>query len=615
MQPVRQKDYAMIKVSDYIVKRLVEYGVRHVFMITGGGAMHLNDSVGACSELTYICNHHEQASAIGAEGYSRVSGKIGVSVVTSGPGGTNTLTGVIGQWLDSVPALYISGQVKRETTIESCRELGLRQLGDQEINIVDIVRPVTKFAAIISRPEDTRHLLEKALYLAAAGRPGPVWLDVPLDVQGAMVDEESMQGFDSAEYESPRPDTASPWVEKLRGLLAAAQRPVFIAGQGIGIAEGRKTFLKVIEHFDIPVVTTFSGVDLIPSDHPLYMGRIGTIGNRSGNFTLQNADLIISVGSRNNIRQVSYGWSTFARCAIKVIVDIDRAELEKPTVKPDLAICTDAAMFLDELDKLGASIRLPDWSDWGKWCRERKNKYPPVLPEHRSAKGLVNPYNFVDELTGQLKDDAIVVAGNGTACVILFQAGQVKAGQRFFWNSGCASMGYDLPAAIGACFASNGRDVVCLAGDGSLQMNIQELQTVAHHQLPIKLFVLSNNGYISIRQTQDAFFNGRHAGCDDKSGVSFPDVTKLAYAYGIQSAVIDKNENIEASIAAVLAMPGPVICDVRLTPDYRFEPKLSSEKKPDGRIVSKPLEDMFPFLGREEFRTNMIIPEVDNSCK
>lgn len=601
----------MIKVSDYIVKRLVEYGVKHVFMITGGGAMHLNDSVGACSELTYICNHHEQASAIGAEGYSRVSGKIGVSVVTSGPGGTNTLTGVIGQWLDSVPALYISGQVKRETTIESCREIGLRQLGDQEINIVDIVRPVTKFAAIISRPEDTRHLLEKALYLAADGRPGPVWLDVPLDVQGAMVDEESMQGFNSAEYELPRPETASPWVEKLRGLLAAAQRPVFIAGQGIGIAEGRKTFLTVIEHLGIPVVTTFSGVDLLPSDHPLYMGRIGTIGNRSGNFTLQNADLIISVGSRNNIRQVSYGWSTFARCATKVIVDIDRAELEKPTVKPDLAICSDAAMFLDELDKLGASIQHPDWSGWAKWCRERKVRYPAVLPEHRSAKGLANPYNFVDELTGQLGNDAIVVAGNGTACVVLFQAGRVKAGQRFFWNSGCASMGYDLPAAIGACFASNGRDVVCLAGDGSLQMNIQELQTVAHHRLPIKLFVLSNNGYISIRQTQDAFFNGRYAGCDAKSGVSFPDVTKLAYAYGIQSAVIDSNENIPESIAKVLAMPGPVICDVRLTPDYRFEPKLSSEKKPDGRIISKPLEDMFPFLDREEFRNNMIIPELN----
>lgn len=600
----------MIKVSDYIVKRLVDYGVRHVFMITGGGAMHLNDSVGASPDLTYICNHHEQASAIGAEGYSRVSGKIGVSVVTSGPGGTNTLTGVIGQWLDSVPALYISGQVKRETTIESCREIGLRQLGDQEINIVDIVRPVTKFAAIVSRAEDTRYLLEKALYLATSGRPGPVWLDVPLDVQGAMVDEEAMRGYEPAEN-APPPETAPPWVEKLRDLLVTSQRPVFIAGQGIGIAGGRDKFFAVIELLGIPVVTTFSGVDLLPSDHSQYMGRIGTIGNRSGNFTLQNADLIISVGSRNNIRQVSYGWNTFARGATKVIVDIDRAELEKPTVRPDLAICSDAAMFLDDLEELAASIKLPDWTGWVEWCRERKARYPAVLAEHRAAKGLVNPYNFVDVLTGQLGNDAIVVAGNGTACVVLFQAAKVKAGQRFFWNSGCASMGYDLPAAIGACFAANGRDVICIAGDGSLQMNIQELQTVAHHQLPLKLFVLSNNGYISIRQTQDAFFSGRHAGCDATSGVSFPDVTKLAHAYGIRSAVIDSNQNIAASIATVLAMTGPVVCDVRLTPDYRFEPKLSSEKKPGGRIVSKPLEDMFPFLGREEFKSNMLIPELN----
>lgn len=602
----------MIKVSDYVVKRLVEYGVKHVFMITGGGAMHLNDSVGACSELTYICNHHEQASAIGAEGYSRVSGKIGVTVVTSGPGGTNTMTGVIGQWLDSVPALYISGQVKRETTIESCREIGLRQLGDQEINIVDIVKPVTKFAAIISRPEDTRYLLEKAFHLATNGRPGPVWLDVPLDIQGASVDEEAMTGYDPTTDERSCTESPSLWIDSLRDLLTTAARPVIIAGQGIRIAGACDTFFKVIGRLGIPVVTTFSGVDLLPSDHPLFMGRIGTIGNRSGNFTLQNADLVISIGSRNNIRQASYGWGTFARGATKVIVDIDRAELEKPTVRPDLAICSDAAVFLNELDKLGSSAQFPDWSEWCTWCHVRKVRYPAVLPEQRTAKGLVNPYHFVDQLTGQLGNDAIVVAGNGTACVVLFQAGRVKAGQRFFWNSGCASMGYDLPAAIGACFAATDRDVVCLAGDGSLQMNIQELQTVAHHQLPIKLFVLSNNGYISIRQTQDSFFNGRHAGCDAKSGVSFPDVTKLAFAYGIQSAVIDNNSNVETAITAVLTMPGPVVCDVRLSPDYRFEPKLSSERKPDGKLVSKPLEDMFPFLNREEFRSNMLIPELDD---
>lgn len=605
----------MIKVSDYIVNRLVDYGVKHVFMITGGGAMHLNDSVGKCPDLQYICNHHEQASAIGAEGYSRVCGKIGVCVVTSGPGGTNTLTGVIGQWLDSMPALYISGQVKRETTIESCRELGLRQLGDQEINIVDIVRPVTKFAAVVSTPEEIRFLLEKALYHAAHGRPGPVWLDVPLDVQAAMVNEESLPGFIPPPLSTLQPLNSSTSqllnLSTLLNRLTKAERPVIIAGQGIRISGAIDAFLSLVETMGIPVVSTFSGMDLIPSDHPLSMGRIGTIGNRCGNFALQNADLVISIGSRNNIRQVSYDWKNFARSAFKVIVDIDPAELAKPTVKPDLAIEADAGSFLAELGRQLGETALPDWHGWRGWCAERKDRYPAVLPAQRSATGLVNPYHFIEILTKQLRDDAIVVAGNGSACVVLFQAAKVKAGQRFFWNSGCASMGYDLPAAIGACFAAGGRDVICLAGDGSLQMNIQELQTVAHYRLPIKLFVLSNNGYISIRQTQDAFFDGRHAGCDAKSGVSFPDVTQLAAAYGLASAVIEANEGIAEDIAKVLAMPGPVVCDVRLTPDYRFEPKLSSEKKADGRMISKPLEDMFPFLDREEFRSNMIILELD----
>jgi acetolactate synthase-1/2/3 large subunit len=603
----------MIKVSDYIVKRLVEYGVRHVFMITGGGAMHLNDSFGACNELHYICNHHEQASAIGAEGYARVSGKIGVTVVTSGPGGTNTLTGVIGQWLDSVPALYISGQVKRETTIESCRELGLRQLGDQEINIVDMVRPVTKFAAIIAKPEAVRALLEQALYLATQGRPGPVWLDVPLDVQGAMVDESTLEGF----VPSPAalrdvPTVLTSQTAQLIELLGKAQRPVIIAGQGIGIAGARSRFLSLADGLGIPIVSTFSGMDLINSDHELYMGRIGTIGNRSGNFSLQNADLLISIGSRNNIRQVSYSWQSFARHAFKVIVDIDPTELAKPTIQPDLAIQADAGIFLAHLEQQLTGKVLPDWQEWRAWCTERKKRYPAVVPEQRTPQGPVNPYYFVETLTGQLAENAIVVAGNGTACVVLFQAGAVKTGQRMFWNSGCASMGYDLPAAIGACFAANGRDVICLAGDGSLQMNIQELQTVAHHQLPIKLFVLNNDGYISIRQTQDAFFNGRHAGCDAPSGVSFPDVTKLATAYGLAAAVIEQNEGLPEAVARVLAMPGPVVCEVRLGHDYRFEPKLSSEKKPDGRIVSKPLEDMYPFLDREEFASNMLVPELKN---
>lgn len=598
----------MIKVSDFIVQRLVEHGVKHVFMITGGGAMHLNDSVGARRELTYVCNHHEQASAIGAEGYSRVSGSLGVVVVTSGPGGTNTLTGVIGQWLDSVPVLYLSGQVKQETTIESCRELGLRQLGDQEINIVDMVRPVTKFAAIVQKPEEIGLLLDKALYIATHGRPGPVWLDIPLDVQGAMIDENMLATY------SPRDDATNndpaqiqSQVAEVVALLKKAKRPVFLAGQGIRIAGAQDAFLLLAERLQIPVVSSFSGVDLIPTEHPLFMGRIGTIGTRSGNFTLQNADLLLSVGTRNNIRQVSYNWKSFAREAIKIVVDIDPAELKKTTVVADLAIQADAGEFISQLAGQAVKPSLPSWAEWLMWCGVRREKYPFVLPKHRISTTDINPYHFVDRLSAHLAEDAIVVAGNGTACVALFQAAKVKKGQRMFWNSGCASMGYDLPAAIGACFAAEGRDVVCLAGDGSLQMNIQEFQTIVHHQLPLKLFVLNNNGYISIRQTNQAFFGGRLTGCDSSSGVSFPDITRIADAYGLPATVIDSHDHLDEKIAAVFATPGPVVCDIRLQHDYTFEPKLSSEKMPDGRMVSKPLEDLFPFLSRDEFYSNLLI--------
>jgi acetolactate synthase-1/2/3 large subunit len=600
----------MIKLTDYIVQRLIEYGVKHVFMISGGGAMHLNDSVGRRKELAYICNHHEQASAIGAEGYARASGKLAVVIVTSGPGGTNTLTGVIGQWLDSVPVLYLSGQVKRETTIECCRDIGLRQLGDQEINIVDIVSPVTKFAAQINEPIEVKRLLEKAIYLATQGRPGPVWLDIPLDVQSTMIDENALHDYNPEEdlLIFDRDDFRLK-VSQTINLLKAADRPVFLAGNGIRIAGAAQSYRRLIEQMGIPVLSTFNGFDLIPTDHPQFVGRIGTVGDRAGNFALQNSDLLLSVGSRNNIRQISYNWETYARGAKKVIVDIDAAELKKPTVKPDLAIHADAGAFLQELSSQLYCKKLPSWDSWRDWCIERKKKYPVVLPEYEKASEFVNPYYFIKILCECLENDAIVVAGNGTACVVLFQAGIVKDGQRFFWNSGCASMGYCLPAAIGACFAAGKKQVVCIAGDGSLQMNLQELQTVVQHNLPVKLFVLNNKGYISIKQTQDNFFSGRHTACDASCGVSFPNISKIAAAYGLPAEIIVEQKAAKEKIRNILNAPGPLICEVRLADDYKFAPKLSSEKKPDGRIVSKPLEDMYPFLDREEFRGNMLVPE------
>ena len=598
----------MIKVSDYIIQRLVDYGVKDVFMISGGGAMHLNDSVGRNKNIQYICNHHEQASAIAAEGYARASGKLAVVIVTSGPGGTNTITGVIGQWLDSVPVLYISGQVKRETTIASCPDIPLRQLGDQEINIVDIVRSVTKYAAQIVDPLKVKWYLDKAVYLATHGRPGPVWLDIPLDVQGALVDEEMLYPSDSNfETEQKEHNEIQEKVRQTIQLLKAADRPVILAGHGIRIAKALDYFKEFVKKTGIPVVSSLNGCDLIATDHPCFIGRIGTIGSRAGNFAIQNADFLLSIGSRNNIRQIGYNWEMFARDAIKVIIDIDPAELQKPTVIPNLAIQADARDFLQEINQQLSNQILPNWNSWKNWCTKRKEKYPTLPPEYMDANHNVNPYLFIKRLSENMADDAVIVAGNGTACISLFQAVEVKEGQRIIWNSGCAAMGYDLPAAIGACFANRKKAVICLAGDGSLQMNIQELQTIKHHNLPIKLFVLNNDGYISIRQTQENLFNRNYVACDSSCGISFPNLANIAEAYGLAYEFIDHNDGLEDKIIKILADSQAVICEVLLDTDYKFSPKASSMQLPDGTMVSRSLEDMAPFLDRGEFTENIII--------
>ena len=594
----------MIKVTDYIAKHLKEYGIKDVFMITGGGAMHLNDSLGR--GFNCIHNHHEQASAIGAEGYSRVSGKLAVVNITSGPGGLNTLTGVCGQWTDSISVLYLSGQVKFETTIASCPELGLRQLGDQETDIISVVKPLTKYATMLMKAEDVRYELEKAIEIATTGRPGPVWIDVPLNIQGASVDEATLRGYkrENETHLQPAQQNFDTVVQKLR----TAKRPVILAGHGVRIAKAIDTLSRLLSNSNIPVVTTFNGIDIVPEESPNYIGRFGTLGSRAGNFAVQNADVLITIGTRNNIRQISYNWASFAREAYKIVVDIDEAELKKPTLVPDLPICTDANDFIQKLiDDLGNIKDLH--GGWLTWCKERKNKYPTVLHEYHDLKDAVHPYVFAQRLSELMKEGDVCVAGNGTACVAAFQAMKAKKNQRIFWNSGCATMGYDLPAAIGACFAHDKKSVICLAGDGSLQMNIQELQTIIHHQLPIKLFSLNNNGYISQKQTQDSFFNGFKVGVDASSGVSFPSITKLGEAYGFRTFQIASHDQIDATLAEVLAAKGPVICEVLLPDDYKFAPKLSSKKLDDGRMISSPLEDLAPFLEREEFRSNLLIKE------
>jgi acetolactate synthase-1/2/3 large subunit len=593
----------MIKISDYIARRLHELGCRHVFMVTGGAAMHLNDSFArASSPYQVVFCHHEQACAIAAEGLYRAAGKIGVVNATSGPGGLNTLTGVMGQWTDSIPAIYVSGQVKHGTTLDCCRDLALRQLGDQEVDIIPIVSSLTKYAVSIKDPGAVRYELEKAFHLATVGRMGPVWLDIPMDVQGAMVDETTLPAF-LPPVEVPNPCDVSAVVE----LLRASRRPVVVAGHGIRLARQVETLQSVLGMLRIPALATFGGFDLVANDHPCYAGRIGTLGTRGGNFSLQNADLVLLLGTRNNVRQVSYNWENFAHRATTIAVDVDSAELQKPTFRPTHAVHSDLADFLPRLQAALASERtLGDYSDWLRWAKERTARYPAVRPEHRVVAERIQPYPFFEQFTRQLPDDAVVVAGNGTACVVLFQAGVVRAGQRYFWNSGCASMGYDLPAAVGAALGVK-RDVWCLAGDGSLQMNLQELATLSHNRLPVKLLVLNNGGYVSIRQTQTNFF-GAHYGCGNTSGLSFPDLERLAAAYDLPYLCSSRLEEVEAHQRRAAAIAGPVVWEVRLTLDYTFEPKLSSMRLPDGRMVSKPLEDMTPFLERDEFLSNMLVP-------
>ncbi len=586
----------MIKLSDYIAKRLREFHkVEHFFMVSGGGAMHLNDSLGR--EIPYTANHHEQACAIAAEGYARVNQKLAVVNVTTGPGGLNCLNGVFGQWTDSVPVLYISGQVKYTTTMASCPNIPLRQLGDQEVDIISCVKPLVKYAKMVTEPNEIKYHLDRAIYEATTGRMGPVWLDIPMNVQGALIDEEELKEFiapSRAAYDLKIGEV----VEKLK----AAKRPLIVAGHGLRLAGQEKALLNFLETTDIPVVTTFNGVDLLPTNHKNFCGRIGTVGQRAGNFTLQNADVILCLGTRNNIRQASYNWENFGKDAFKIVVDIDQAELDKPLVVPDLKINADLRGFFPALVENFPKLEVAEWLAFSK---NLQNKYTfDKTPEYQSKDGVINVYDFVHTLTEVMTQGDVLVAGNGSACVCAHQTAVVKENQRVFWNSGDASMGYDLPAALGACYEANGQNVICLTGDGSVMMNIQELQTVAFNKLPLKIFVINNAGYSSIRQTQRNFFNGHMTGSGDDSGVSVPDFCKLAYAFGLKSAKISNPQTMREEIVQVLKEQEPIICEVMVEKEYAFLPKLSAKKLPDGTMISPSLEDMFPFLDRDEYYEN-----------
>ena len=595
-----------MRVADYIWKTLADKGVRHVFLVTGGGAMHLNDALGLERRIKYVCNLHEQACAMAAEGYARASGTPGVINVTTGPGGTNALTGVMGAWLDSVPMVIVSGQIKRATMITACPNLKLRQLGDQEYNIVDAVKPMTKFAKTVMSVEEVPQVLEDAWRISQEGRPGPVWIDVPLDIQAAEMVPRAKCEVRSAEGRETG-DVGREAVQ-IAEALKAAKRPAIIVGSGVHNAHCEELFLKVAESLNIPVLTSISGIDLIPSDHPLFFGRPGILGERPANLIMQNSDLFIVLGTRMGIRICGYAYETVARAAKKVMVDIDPNELEKPTFRPDVKICADAGDFLRAL-----AVELPSLgpkAEWLDYCRRMKAKYPVILPEHRARTDYVSSYVLPEAIMRHAPDPLTVVTSNGIAYTSTFQAIPIRKGMRMFSNEACASMGYGLPAAIGAAFADAGRTVVCFEGDGSIQMNIQELQTLLNYKLPVKLFVYNNGGYLSIKTTQRAFFNGRFMGSEAGSGVILPSFEKIAAAYGLPYFRLKNNQVLDAKLPEIFATEGPALVEVMLDPFEKLGPKAASKKLPDGTMVSAPLEDMAPFLPREEFAANMLIPVI-----
>jgi acetolactate synthase-1/2/3 large subunit len=594
-----------IKVSDFIANTLVHYGIRHVFMLTGGGAMHLNDSLGKHPALQVIFNHHEQASAMAAESYARLTNQIAVVNVTTGPGGINAFNGVFGAWTDSIPMLIISGQVSYSTTVHSSR-MNLRQLGDQECDVIKSVSPFTKYAVMITDANKIKYHLQKALHIAMHGRPGPVWLDIPIDIQGSYIQSETLAEFNT-ENKTININQLNKKIQQLIIKLQKAKRPVILAGNGVRIANAHKAFLSLIEQLKIPVTTAWNAHDLVSNDNKYYIGRPGSIGDRAGNFSVQNADFLLILGSRLNIRQISYNWKTFARAAFKVMVDIDPLELIKPTLKIDLPIECHLAYFIDKLLLSLKDITILEKKDWLNWCKLRQKKYPVVLPEYWQLKYKINPYCFIHTLSQKLAKKQIIVTGNGTACVTAFQAMIIKKGQRLYTNSGCASMGYDLPAAIGACIGSGGKKIICITGDGSIQQNIQELATIVFNQYPIKIFILNNNGYHSIRQTQSNFFGKKFVGCGIESGLGFPDFKKIASAYDITYQQCDTHNNLNKVITATLSSNNPSICEILLTQAQDFSPKLSSKKLANGKIISKPLEDLSPFLSESELAENMLI--------
>ena len=608
-----------IRLADYVADFLVQHGVTDAFSVVGGGAMHLNDALGHKKGLRVTYNHHEQACAIAAEAYARLDNKIAAVCVTTGPGGTNALTGVVGGWLDSIPMFIISGQVRYDTTARYAlqyTETPLRAMGDQEYDIVKSVEPMTKYATMIEDPKQIRYALEKAWHLATTGRPGPVWIDMPVNFQGGYIETDELEGYNPSEDDSLLPPSVDELViDKVLEKIAKAKRPVLHAGYGIRLSGGYDAFRRVADKLNIPVVTYWNAIDLIEDEHPLYVGRAGNMGDRPGNWAIQNADLVVAIGTRISIRQVGYNWKTWAREAEVIMVDVDEAELKKPTLHVDMPIWADAKDFLEKMDKAITDTPIYFGEEWLTACQRWKKNYPVVQPRQWEENGTTaNVYAFVKYMSSRLPENSLTAVSNGACCVVGHQAYEIKKGSRFANNSAIASMGYGLPAAIGTCIGGNCNQTICLEGDGSIMMNLQELQTILTNKLPIKIFMINNSGYHSIRITQSNLFSEHSkVGIGEESGdLSFPDFKKISEAFGYPYYSACSNKEMKEVVDKVLSLDGPVFCEIFTDTEQRWEPKSSTKRLEDGTLVSPPLEDLAPFLPREELKEIMFIPLMED---
>lgn len=595
-----------MKLSDYVIQFLADLGIGHVFYVSGGGAMHLNDSLGRNEGIEGICMLHEQGASIAAEAYARISENYGACLVTSGPGGTNAVTGLAGAYYDSTPVVYVSGQVKRDDLVGN---QGIRQFGIQETDILSIVRSITKYAVQIQEPGDIRYELEKAASLAREGRPGPVWIDIPLDIQASQIEPEQMKGYQKNEVDdgcTVRPDKEEidRRIERVFDLFHKAERPLILLGNGIRLAGAVSEAREFYETLGVPVVTSWNGVDLIEDDHPLFYGRPGSVGHRHANFIQQNADFVLTIGSRLNLLSTGYNYADFLGRAKHVMVDIDEREMHKKSVHPYLEIPCDAKYFLTKMLAKKRELYTAQKDKWISYCDDMKERYPLFIPEAEPGEGYVSTYRLAEEISRQMTgDDIFQFTSSGTSVDISMKMFRVKRGQRAFLTKGLAAMGFDVPACIGSCTASGGKRTVCITGDGSVMMNIQELEVIRRWNLPVKLFITDNEGYSMIYGSQNGNFKGHLTGCTRESGLTLPDIGKVADAFGIKTLYLDSEGDLKEKIRETLEYDGPVVCRVRSDIGQKIVPRQANYMKEDGQMASRPLDDMAPLLDREELES------------